>query len=756
MASSTPRRSGTAKGAFSRPSGKPLLIIEAPGKLAKLRHILGDAYQIQASGGHIRELANDGEAQLGFDLVGDRIHCRWEPRGTRGKKAIAELRAAAKSAQRVILATDEDREGETIGWHIAQALGLRNIQRITYREITPAAVRAAIAKPRPINLDLVQAGICRSVLDKLVGYRGSPLVWALHNGAKSIGRVQSATLHLVVERELQIRHFQPQDYWSCYVDYQEGFRAFYYRGNHPNTAATESVDDATDPAEKQVPESDRVLSQAEADRLIQVAHQYPHRVISCEGKIVHRKPPAPFTTSTLQQAAGSKLKFSPEKTMQLAQELYEKGIITYHRSDSVYLSPEFVQSVRSWLADRDPTNLPPQVTQHKRSKTAQEAHEAIRPTDIYRASESLRAELDADAFALYVMIWKRTVASLCQSARVRQMRIVTQSGDVQWQAKGQVVEFEGFAKYWRSLGPDTELPIVQPGQALTVEQAAHEQKQTQPPPRYSEAQLVALMERKGIGRPSTYAPTIQTLKQRDYVSVVKGKLQATEVGEQVDRFLVQALPKLVDIGFTAEMESSLDQIAQGKLNWEEWLTTWNRDYFAPALEQAKHLIPSHLSTAAPVPPTAKAKGADTACPQCHQMMVQLPSKKVKKGFFLKCQGCATVLFWNDRTSTWELPRTLSERSPSPPAKLTDHICPICQMPLEEYVYQKDGQEKVMLRCSDSKARQQKQHEGAIYFQTANGFWSPRFGELQRDNISSKTPAAKAPRSFSRKSKSRKH
>ena len=221
---------------------------------------------------------------------------------------------------------------------------------------------------------------------------------------------------------------------------------------------------------------------------------------------------------------------SPEKTMELAQSLYEKGVITYHRSDSTFLSPEFVESVRGWLATHDPTNVPQKATQHKSGKNAQEAHEAIRPTDVHRASESLKAELDSDAFALYLLIWKRTVASLCQPARVRQTRIITQSGDVQWQARGQVVEFEGFAKYWRSLGQDAELQIVQNGQALTLQQAAHEQKQTQPPPRYSEAQLVAVMEKKGIGRPSTYAPTIQTIKQREYVSVLKGKLQPTEMG----------------------------------------------------------------------------------------------------------------------------------------------------------------------------------------------------------------------------------
>ncbi|MEX0272282.1 type I DNA topoisomerase [Leptolyngbyaceae cyanobacterium UHCC 1019] len=749
MATSTHNRSGSATSHSRNSKGKPLIIIEAPGKLSKLRQILGDDYLIQASGGHIRELANDGDEQLGFDLVGDQVQCRWEARGSRGKQAIAQLREAAKHAQSVILATDEDREGETIGWHIAQALGLKTVQRITYREITPAAVRAAIAHPRPMDLNLVHAGICRSVLDKLVGYRGSPLVWKLNNGAKSIGRVQSATLHLVVERELQIRNFKPQDYWSCYVDYKEGFRAFYYRGgSSPSTE--ETVDDAADPADKKAPESDRVLSEAEADLLIQFAQQYPHRVVSIEGKTVNRTPPAPFTTSTLQQAAGSKLRLSPEQTMQIAQGLYEKGIITYHRSDSTYLSPEFVQSVRNWLSSHDPTNLPQKVTQHKSGKNAQEAHEAIRPTDVHRPSESLKAELDADTFSLYVMIWKRTVASLCQPARIRQTRIVTQSGDVQWQARGQVVEFEGFAKYWRSLGQDAELPIVQQGQSLHLERAAHEKKQTQPLPRYSEAQLVALMERKGIGRPSTYAPTIQTLKQREYVGIIKSKLQPTAVGEQVDLFLVQALPKLVDVGFTAEMEASLDQIASGELSWEQWLTRWNRDYFAPALEQARKVIPNYASEA-PVRKTPEV--SDTQCPQCQKLMIQLPSKKVKKGFFLKCQGCESVLFWSDRTSTWEQPCAMSERSKDSPAKLTEYACPVCKKPLEEYGYQKDGQSKVMLRCSDVKARQQKKHEGAVYFQTSKGFWSPKFGELKSEQ-SGKAPILNAKQQPLGKAKSR--
>lgn len=313
-----------------------------------------------------------------------------------------------------------------------------------------------------------------------------------------------------------------------------------------------------------------------------------------------------------------------------------------------------------------------------------------------------------------------------------------------------MVEFEGFAKYWRSLGQDAELPIVQQGQSLNLERAAHEKKQTQPPPRYSEAQLVALMERKGIGRPSTYAPTIATLKQRDYVSVVKSKLQPTEVGEQVDRFLVQALPKLVDVGFTAEMEASLDQIASGELSWEQWLTCWNRDYFAPALEQARKVIPNYASEA---PAKKTSDVSDTQCPQCQKLMIQLPSKKVKKGFFLKCQSCESVMFWSDRTSTWESPSAKSERSEGASVKLTEYPCPVCKKPLEEYSYQKDGQPKVMLRCSDAKARQQRKHEGAVYFQTSNGFWSPKFGELGSEQ-SGKAPIPTAKQKLLGKSKGR--
>jgi len=273
--------------------------------------------------------------------------------------------------------------------------------------------------------------------------------------------------------------------------------------------------------------------------------------------------------------------------MQVAQSLYEKGLITYMRTDSVSLSPDFCQTVRQWLEARDPDNVPKRATQHRSRKGAQEAHEAIRPTDIHRPSAQLKPELKADEFDLYVLIWKRSVASQCNPAQVRKTRVLTQSGALYWEAKGQVIEFLGYARYWHNLQTDAQLPMLTQGQALTLARSQSDQKQTQPPPRYSEPKLVQLMERRGIGRPSTYAPTIKTLKQRNYVEINKGKLQPTELGLKLDTALEKLLTKLVDPVFTAEMEQSLDRIAQGEVNWEHWLLTWNQDYFMPALEQAQ-------------------------------------------------------------------------------------------------------------------------------------------------------------------------
>lgn len=735
-----------------------LLLIESPGKIAKLKQILGHDWIVKASMGHVRELADDGEDALGFDLDQNGIQCRYIPRGSKGKKVLSDLRQAVKQADRVFLGCDEDREGEVISWHLAQALRLKNPQRVVYHEITPQAVRQAIAQPRPLNNNLIAAGRARDCLDKLVGYRGSKhIVWKLNIGAKSMGRVQSATLHLLCQREREIQAFQPQDFWSVWVEYQEGFRAFYRakinprntrsnRGNAADRTADSAIDDT---GEFQAnPESDRVLSQAEADRLVSIAQTEPHHVVSVDGKTVHQSPPPSFTTSSLQQAAGVKLRFSPDQTMQVAQSLYEKGLITYMRTDSVVLSSEFCQTVREWLEAHDPDNVPRKTTQHRSRKGAQEAHEAIRPTDIHRPSAQLRLELSADEFALYVLIWKRTVASLSNPARLRKTRIVTQSGSLYWEARGQVVEFCGYTRYWPNLQADAQLPVLAVNQSLSLQQAQSEQKQTQPPPRYSEPKLVQLMERKGIGRPSTYAPTIKILKQRSYVQTLKSKLHPTELGMELDGALEKLLLKLVDPVFTAEMEQSLDRIAEGELNWEDWLITWNREYFAPALSQAQkqmlqeNVLPGNLTNAPAKSTLAKSWAGqaleltDIPCLHCQQAMAKIPSRKLNNGFFLKCQQCENaVLFWNDRQQQWEPPRAQSVNGASEPAsgKLTEYSCPVCRQPLEEYHYHKDGQQKVMLRCSDRQARLEDSHQDAVYFYTAKGsFWSPKFGNLQTD------------------------
>ncbi len=717
---------------------KRLLIVESPGKVKKLSKILGSEWIVRASCGHIRELSNEGEDSLGFIMDGNNVRCRYIPRSQQAKETISKLKAAAKQVQEVVLATDPDREGETIAWHLKEALGLREPKRVVYTEITESAVRAAVAKPRRLDSNLVGAGLCRDCLDKLVGYKGSPLVWALNNGAKSVGRVQSATLHLICQREREILTFVPQDYWSVWVDYAEGFRAF-YKGmvnSAPQTAQQDDREnDDTVVKKSEKTESTRVLSEAEAERLVTQARNHPHQIVQYEGKITSRQPPPPFITSTLQQAAGSRLKFAPEKTMQVAQKLYEAGLITYMRTDSVMLSPEFCASVRKWLEQNDPQNLPNQTAKHRSKKTAQEAHEAIRPTNVFRPSVELRVELSPDEFSLYVLIWKRAVASQCRPAQLRKTLVIIKSGEILWQARGQVVEFLGYAKYWANLSKDTLLPNLEQGQILTLENTGHEQKQTQPPPRYSEPKLVQLMERKGIGRPSTYSPTIATLKKRGYVQLTKSNLQPTNLGLEVDDFLQKALPDLLKTEFTAQMEDALDSIAHGKQPWQKYLTNWNQDYFAPALVKAK-TVPVAVSNGNKNYPATERKydKSRTRCPECNNHLAKIKSSKVKKKYFLKCvSGCENVvLFWSDYDKKWQAPRSKDDKNPvtkKPPAKITKYPCPVCKKPLEEYGYMKDGQKKSMLRCSDSKARQDKKHKEAVYFNTAKGWWSPKFGEL---------------------------
>jgi DNA topoisomerase I len=648
-----------------------LLIVESPGKIKKLKSILGAGWHIEASFGHITHLSNEGKYSLGFEIHDRTIDCKYVPRSDRAKATIAKLKAAAQRADEVILASDPDREGETIAWHVAQTLKLRNPKRVVYQSITENAVRQAIQNPRAIDSNLVAAGRCRDCLDKLVGYRGSPLVWRLNNGAKSIGRVQSASLHLVCQREREILNFQPQDYWSVYVEYAEGFKAFYFGveagQESPQPAAAETnevLDDAGTEAKK--PESTKVLTHTEADRLVAAAKAYLHQVVGIEAKQTKKFPPTAFSTSALQQTAGAKLKFSPDRTMALAQKLYEAGLISYMRTDSVELSEECITQGREWLKAKDPQNLPTKAPKASTAaKNTQEGHEAIRPTNFFKSSQELKAEIPDDEFSIYLLIWKRTMATLCKPALLNKSVIISQSGNVRWQARGQVVAFSGYLKYWHNLSNDNELPIVNQGQILTCDKATAEAKQTQPPARFTEAQLVQQMEKKGIGRPSTFAPTIATIKERNYVQIIqKDRLSPTTLGMEVDDFLAKVLPDLLEPSFTAQMESSLDSIAAGKLDWEQYLSGWNGSYLEPALQKAEAFTPPRVYQ------DRELQRSRVACPDCQKMLGKVPFPKSPKGYFLKCDkgGCKSadgrdlVLFWSDFKQEWVKPGTAIDKT----------------------------------------------------------------------------------------------
>lgn len=720
-----------------------LLIVESPGKLKTLRKILGAGWDVQPSVGHITELAHDGEDSLGFDLGETAIHCRYIPRGDRGKEIIHKLRSSAKNAQEVYLATDPDREGEAIAWHIAEQLKLDKPKRIVYTQITEQAVRSALSRPTVLNLDLINAQRCRQCLDKLVGYRVSPLLWR-STGGKSAGRVQSATLHLICRREREIQAFKPQDYWSVSVSYEEGFTAF-YKGQDDDSSSAQSPEDALDDAktEFQASESTRVLSLEAAERLVQIAKEHPHRVVRAEGRLTAKSPPPPFITSSLQQSAGSQLGLNPEKTMAIAQSLYEgvtladgpKGLITYMRTDSVELSAEFIEQARDYLAQKDPKNLPERRTRHRTKDGAQAAHEAIRPTDAFITPKSIQAYLSPEQYGVYSMIWRRAMASQSAPAKLLKTVILTQSGPVRWEARGMMVEFPGYTFYWNNLDKALQLPTLKEGQTVILAEAGHEKKQTQPPSRYTEPKLVQLMEKKGIGRPSTYASTIKTLKERNYLELKGKTLHPTNLGLETDQVLANVLPELVSSDFTAAMENSLDAIAEGKQPWESYLIDWNRTYLQPELEKARVAIqnnfPNKLYRSERDQSLEKSR---TRCPQCKQPLSKVPSKKVKKGYFLKCtSNCPDlVLFWSERAKAWEAPAgRLQGDSPKAAAELTQIPCPVCKKPMEIYSYLKDGQEKQLLRCSDNEARaKNKKHADAVYFQSRGKWWSPKHGEIQ--------------------------
>ncbi|MBA4787006.1 MAG: type I DNA topoisomerase [Brevundimonas sp.] len=623
-----------------------LVIVESPAKAKTINKYLGSDYEVLASYGHVRDLpSKDGSV-----LPDDDFSMHWEA-DAKGAKRLSEIAEAAKRADRIILATDPDREGEAISWHVLEVLNKKkalkdtHVERVTFNAITKSAVLEAMANPRQIDMELVEAYLARRALDYLVGFTLSPVLWRKLPGARSAGRVQSVALRIVVDREMEIEKFKPQEYWSIEADLNADSPPFTAR--------------LVKHAGKRVQRLD-IKDEATAAAARAAIQAGDFTINSVEKKPVRRNPAPPFTTSTLQQEAARKLGFTAQRTMQAAQKLYEGvdetgGLITYMRTDGVSVSPEGLAQAREVIGkEYGPAYVPAEPRHYKvKAKNAQEAHEAIRPTNIARHPDSLR--LDSDLQRLYELIWKRMVASQMEAARLDRttVEIETSDGQTGLRATGQVVTFDGFLAVYEEgrdekqkgaegdEGEDdtSRLPALKEGAKAKVDAIRTDQHFTEPPPRYSEATLVKKLEELGIGRPSTYASTLSTLRDREYVRVDKNRFYPEDKGRLVTAFLEQFFSKWVEYDFTAALETRLDEVSAGDLNWKVLLREFWQDFHA-ATQAAGELRTTAIldalneSLGAHIFPD-KGDGSDPReCPLCHQG--QLSLKTSRFGAFIGC------------------------------------------------------------------------------------------------------------------------
>ena len=573
-----------------------IVVVESPAKAKTINKYLGKDYQVLASFGHVRDLpSKDGSVQPdeGFAMS-------WEVDG-KAEKRLKEIASAVKKADKLILATDPDREGEAISWHIREELARRRalsgktVERVVFNEITKKAVAEAFQHPRQLDDHLVQAYLARRALDYLVGFTLSPLLWRKLPGSRSAGRVQSVALRLVCEREAEIEVFRPREYWSVEAELEtEKRERFKARLTHLEGRKLDRFDlgDAG--------------AAANARKAIESAERF--RVAEVESKQVRRNPAPPFTTSTLQQEASRRLGFGASRTMRIAQKLYEGvdiggetlGLITYMRTDGVQLAGEAIAAARRVIeAEHGADYLPPSPRQYKsKAKNAQEAHEAIRPTDLGRFPGKLQQVLDKDELALYRLIWQRTLASQMASALFDQVSvdIEVDGGRATLHATGSTLRFDGFLRLYRDLKDEDEdaaegesrLPPLASAQPLTLAGVESEQHFTQPPPRYSEASLIKKLEELGIGRPSTYTSILQVLQDRDYVRLEKRRFHPEDRGRVVTAFLTAFFKRYVEYDFTAEMEELLDDISGGRVDYLAVLEDFWKAFYA-AVEEAKGL-----------------------------------------------------------------------------------------------------------------------------------------------------------------------
>ena len=612
-----------------------LVIVESPAKARTISRILGTDYVIKATLGHVRDLPR---SELGIDITND-----FAPRYVtikQRKKVLGELKKSAEDASAVYLATDPDREGEAISWHLVEAIKLGKsklpIHRVVFHEITKEAVEKAFHHPRSIDMNLVDAQQARRLLDRLVGYKLSPLLWRKVQRGLSAGRVQSAALRIIVDREREIQNFVRTEYWTIEAELAKklpetqkvGFRAL----------LTSLADGA----------KLEIHNQQEADRIEEELRKADYAVKKVTVKEVARQPAPPFITSTLQQEAWRKLRFTAQRTMVIAQQLYEGitlgeegsvGLITYMRTDSTHVAAGAIAETRDFITNKYGARfVPPHPRSFvKRSKWAQEAHEAIRPTKIHRESDQLRSYLKPEQLKLYELIWKRMVASQMSAASLDITTVEINAKCLEPQkgyllrTTSSVVKFPGFITLY-SEGKDEDgeeekaiaLPELKVGDKLVLGALFPEQRFTQPSPRYTEATLIKALEQRGIGRPSTYAPIISTIQERGYVYKENGKLCPDEIGLVVNDILAQHFPKIVDLDFTAQLEEELDEIARGEKRWVPVL----KDFYTPFEET--------LSQAADrIERVNLAKPTEEICPDCGRPMVL---KTGRFGKFLSCSG----------------------------------------------------------------------------------------------------------------------
>ena len=601
-----------------------LVIVESPSKAKTIGKYLGPGYEVKASMGHVRDLP---KSKMSVDIEGGFIP-NYQP--IKGKEdVISDLKKAAKKSDRVYLATDPDREGEAISWHLKELLGIPDDKtyRVTFNEITKKVVNESIASPRAIDQNLVDAQQARRILDRIVGYELSPLLWKKIRRGLSAGRVQSVATRLVVEREEEIRAFQPQEYWSIQADLGRvrpnlgGFQAMFHG------------------REKKM----ELHSEAEADAVIQAVSGQPFTVSKVKRQDKLRNPAPPFTTSTLQQEASRKLNMTPARTMSIAQQLYEGvditgegtvGLITYMRTDSLRLSEEAIAAAKGFIEHRYGREYyPPQARHYKSKGNAQDAHEAIRPSDVNLVPEDIKKDLTSEQFRLYKLIWSRFLACQMASAVYDSVSIEAQSAGYTFRASHSELKFSGFTAVYEEgrddeeKAPQSPLPDLREGEPLELKETRKEQHFTQPPARYSEATLIRALEEKGIGRPSTYAPTISTILNREYVVKEGRALRPTPLGEVVTGLMKDKFQDIVDPTFTAQMEEELDKVEEGSVDWKRVLSGFYEDFEAELHKAEQELDGERIKVPDEV--------SEEICPQCGRNLV---IKSGRFGRFLACPG----------------------------------------------------------------------------------------------------------------------